>query len=183
MSFENKMLTIALSLVLAFILLCVFIVFPLGKSIKAQADELFFIRKEFKTVREKSQTLTNWETKYSELKPDFERIKSLHVDKEVPVDFLDFLEKTAHNSDLLIEISLTPKKDDEKSLNLKLVLFGSPQDCLMFIEKIELAPYLIEIGNFDLTKLSEEHLKLERYSSLSQGDIELDIYLKAITND
>lgn len=183
MNFENKILTIILSFALVFILLCVFVVFPLGKSIKAQADELFSVRKEFRMIRQKSQTLTDWEGEYSDFKTDLERVKTLYVNKEVPVDFLDFLETTAHDSDLLIEISLTPQKDDEKSLNLKLVLFGSPQDCLMFIEKIESSPYLIEMGNFDLIRLSQEHLKLERYLSLSEGDIELDLYLKTITND
>ena len=144
-SFKNKILIALSGFVLVFILAIVFVIYPLGKSIPTQAQELLSIRESIRDANVKNQDFSVWKVKKTDLEKDLERVEEVYVNKELPLDFLKYLELTARESNLLIEISLVPQKEVNSALNLKLNLLGSPANCLMFLEKIESSPYLIKL--------------------------------------
>ncbi|MCX6760810.1 MAG: hypothetical protein NTZ84_01730, partial [Candidatus Nealsonbacteria bacterium] len=80
-------------------------------------------------------------------------------DSEVPVDFISFLEKTASQSSVSIEISPFSAgksgKDSWPFLNFQVNINGSFPSFLSFLEKIENSPYLIEIQNLNISQSAE----------------------------
>jgi hypothetical protein len=75
-----------------------------------------------------------------------EKIDALFVDAEEPISFIEFLEKEAMIGRLSIEI--TPLVSRQFQIALK----GSFPDFVRYIEKMESAPYLIEISNLNISK-------------------------------
>jgi len=74
------------------------------------------------------------------------------------------LDKTAENSKLLSDISSVSVKTSEtdpwSSLGFQITLAGLLPDFLRFLEKIETAPYLIEVQNLTVKKVSGSGLNL-----------------------
>jgi len=180
MNLEKKILIISITFLLIFFLLITPLIYPLFKDIKNYSQELFSIKKDLMAIEEKSKELSAWQEKYSTLKPDLQKLEDLFVDPEMPINFLDFLEKIARDSNVLIEISLLPSREKEK-LNFRLVLAGSFPNCLKFLEKLEAAPYLIEIKDLSSKNLTEAQLKSEKYKEFSLGDVEFDLSIFVFT--
>jgi hypothetical protein len=89
---------------------------------------------------------------------------------EVPVEFIGFLEKTAANSSVNIEISPLPVTKDEtdawSSLNFQIAANGSFPHLLLFIEKLESSPYLIEIQSLTISQLTGEKIPAGNINAL-----------------
>ncbi len=162
--FKKKILFVLACLFLVFILFGFLIIYPLLRSIRENSKELLSIKNHLATVTKKNKAFLSWEEDYSNLQIAAEGLDDVFVSSEMPVDFLGFLEKTAGDSRVGIETSLLPAQPGDSyfsALNFRLVLKGSGSDCLKMLERIESAPYLIEIRSLDAREMSEKEQEIE----------------------
>ncbi len=138
-------------------------------------NELIFLQREIKNLRES-------ELIYQSYQANLAKIDKIFVDPEVPIEFIDFLEKNAQVSQQKIEISLIPKKKvkDEPwpGLLFQVSTFGSFPNFSKFLEKLENSPYLIEILNLNIKKLTEREIQSAEFPDLSPGDVKSTFLIK-----
>lgn len=137
----------------------VFAIYPLFNQIKNESANITLQRNNLAGVEDKIANLGKFQAHIEDYQPNLTRINQLFVDAAEPVDFIEFLEKEALESQLLIEISPVslqkPAEDSWPLINFQLILIGSFPDFLGFLEKLESSPYLIRISNFNIKKAVE----------------------------
>ncbi len=159
MTLKNK---INLSLIIFIVLsvcLIVLVIYPLFKEIKNSSEELVSEKQKLFSLERKIENLKEFQTLWLKIEPNLKKIDQLFIDPQVPVEFVNFLEKIAKDSEILIEISsaLSSKteKDPWSSLLLQINSTAPFSKFLKFLEKIEASPYLIEIQNLNARGLIE----------------------------
>ena len=154
----------------AAIIFMVFMVLFLFGAIKKNSLDLLSQKKALSDLKVKTENSEQLEGIYQNYKLNLEKIDTLFVEKENPIEFIEFLEKTANNSNLSLEISSLSSQKIESdpsagsgqapwnSLNLQLNTQAQFPDFLKFLEKIENSPYLIEVSNLNIKKTTKESL-------------------------
>ena len=124
----------------------------------------------YNKIIEKSKNLTDEENKTMVLKnqmveieafkidnkldgQNLEKIDNMFVDSQNPVDFVEFLDKSAADSGIKLNMSaLTFSKNGlSNSADSQLSLIGNLPEIITFLKVIENGPYLIKINNLDIT--------------------------------
>jgi len=151
--------------IVAIILLC-FVIYPLLSGVKKNSQELILAKRELVSFKTKNEEFEQSKEVYRGLKTDLDKIDELFINSDVPVNLIKFWRETAKDSGLLIDISPTSVEDSETVfwdyIGFRLSLIGSFSDFLKFLEKIETAPYLIEIQNLS-AKNSKQFLTIKVY--------------------
>lgn len=171
----KKILKILVIFIVLALVLIVFLIYPLFREIKKNSEELILEKGKLFSFETEIENLEQFKRVYQLLKPDLEKIDKLLINPEVPVDFIKFLEKTASDSEVFIEISPTSlkeaKSDPWPSLGFRISLTGSFPDFLKFLEKIESSSYLIEISNLNFKKISKKEKDIN-------GNLFMKVYTK-----
>jgi len=154
MSIQRKIIiTIAVFLVLD-ALSVIFIVMPLMKEIDRNSEEIVNQKKNLVALEAEIENLGQFRSIYQELEDILKETDKLFVNADLPIEFVTFLEDRARESGLSIEISpvgsAADKKDLWPSFLSRITIDGFFPKLLGFVEKIENAPYLIEIQNLNL---------------------------------
>jgi len=143
-----------------------FAIYFLLSGVKKNSEELILAKRELVSFKTKTEEFEQSKEVYKSLKTELEKIDELFVNPDVPIDLIKFWRETAENSNLSIDISPTSLKTSEAvlwdSMGFRLSLIGSFPDFLKFLEKIETAPYLIEIQNLS-AKGFEQSLTIKVY--------------------
>ncbi len=167
------------------LILILFVILPLIEEIKESSQQLLLEEEARLTFSEEIKNFQNFKTVYQEIKPDLEKIEDLFITSESPVEFINFLEKTASNSNVLIEISSVVSERTKESpwpfLDFRLQALGSFSDFSRFIEKLENSSYLIEIYELNLKRLAEGGLGTKELAKFSARDITASFSLKVFT--
>ena len=165
--------------------LVIFGVYPLVNGIKKNSEELIGVKKELILFKEEIGKFSELREVYAKLEPDLEKTDKLFIDPEVPIDLIRFWENMAADSGLLINISPIDTKTEEgakwKSMGFEVTLAGSFPNFLKFLEKTESAPYLIEIQNLTIRKLTGAEIGSQKYEGFSQDDISATLVTKVFT--
>jgi len=150
----NIILTIFIAINISLI---VFFVWPLLTQIKTNSKEILSAKNNIATLGIQANEIENFGKNYSLYKPNLEKMEQLFVDFKDPIDFIEFLEKTAADSELTSKISLPPATKEENKTFIIFQFFstGDPAKILEFSKKIENGPYLIEIENLTVRDLTE----------------------------
>jgi len=142
------------------LLLIVLVIIPLVRTIENNSKELLLTKEELIFFSDARENLLNIEDSFQEVGPDLEKIDTLLVDAEIPINFINFLKKSAVQSNVSLGVSLvgsrTIKEDPWLSLSSRLVLSGSFLNVMRFIDKLENSKYLIEIQELSIKKVEEE---------------------------
>jgi len=185
MNFKNK---INLSLVIFIILssiLILFVIYPILKEIKINSEDLISKKQILASLERKIENLKQFQTIWSEIQPNLEKIDKLFIDPEVPIEFISFLEKTAGDCDLSVEISPIPTlktaEDPWTSLFFQISSITPSPKFLKFLEKLESSVYLIEIQNLSIKRLTETELKAKEFEKFSLGDVKVNLSIKIYT--
>lgn len=137
-----------------------FAVFPLAQDIKKNSEELFSQRKLAVDNEAQKKNIEQFKVFSSLFDANFTKIGNLFVDLDVPVEFIQFLENNALESNLYIIISSlakdAPGKNEWPVLSLQVFVSGSFADFLRFFEKIENSYYLVEIQNLNVSASGPE---------------------------
>jgi len=182
---KNK---INLSLIIFSILsisLIVFLIYPLFKEIKNNSEDLISKKQKLLSLETKIENLEKFQSLWQKIEPDFKKIDQLFIDSELPVEFISFLETTARDYGLSIEISsASPSKIEKDSwppLFFQISSTTSFSKFLRFLAKIETSPYLIEIQNLNTRRLTEKELESKEFERFSLGDIKTTLSIKVYT--
>ena len=164
----------------------VFVTPKLLMGIKENSESLFSLRGQLLLLEKEKKNLDELENVYQSRQSNLEKINQLFIDPKMPLDFLNFLDKEARLSNLKIEIpSLTPavKKEQDlwPSLSFRISTFGPSPNFLKFLSKLENSPYLIEIGDLNIKRLTEKDIPTTKYPGILVGDVEVSLSIKVYT--
>ena len=165
---------------LGFLILSCFLASFLFKEIKKSSKSLSLTKRELAIIIGKTKQTSVLKEKMSILRPDLEKIKRVFINTETPIDFFQFLEKTAKDQQISIKTSISAKMEKENALAFNLSLAGPFPNCLQFLGKMETAPYLIEIENFTARQLPQE-VTLQGYKGIPYADTDLSVIIKVFS--
>ena len=124
-----------------FIALVVFAGWPLFKSIKSASERMALEKAIFSALKTQTDSLDNFQKNYLANEPILSQIKNSFVDFKAPVDFIEFLEEQAFQSNVYLEIlplvSFSAQQDPWQTLNFQIIIAGSFIDCRAFLETLE----------------------------------------------
>lgn len=187
MDSKKKIYAIIIIFLLGAVFLIVFAITPLLEEIIASSKEFFSIKQSTAIIREKIEQTSGVKQEFLALETSLEKIRTLFVNSEMPVGFLQFLEETAKSNNLSINISYTSQGKEESStfpfLGFRLVTSGSFPNSWKFLRKLETSSYLLEIQDLVIRHLTENQLRQEDYRELSISDVELSLSIKIFIND
>jgi ABC-type uncharacterized transport system permease subunit len=182
MDFQKKKYIFWTSFVCLIFVLVFLVLIPLLNDINLKSKELVVAKNQAADLVEKSRVLLAWKNEYPNLEQGIKKIDSLYINADMPIDFLTFLEQNAEQSNLIVENTLlSSKKKAEGQIvypQFKVSVMGPFPETLRFLEKMERAPYLIEIKSLSILRLSEEQLKKEKYQDLSPEDVEMNLLIQ-----
>lgn len=179
-----KQKTAISSTIFTILILCLifFGIWPVFDRIKQDSEKLLELKKKELSFEKNIQNSDELKNLFSAFGSDLEKFKSFLIDVKVPLEFIEFLENTAEDNNLTIEISPVSSRAEEKEywlpVGFQVEALGSFDSCLKFIDTLESAPYLLEIQNIALRKLNEKELASKTYEDFSQGDGILNLSLK-----
>ncbi len=180
LSFRIKILITSAIFLTTLILFALFIIRPMFESIKKSSEELLATERELAAITEKSRQLAIWDKEQASLDPELEKIKNIFVDAEMPVEFAEFLEKTARECNLALKVSLANTNEKEEAgiffLDLKISTKGAFPDGLKFLDKLENAPYLIDISSLSIIKGGKEQTALDYLTSETEFNFSLKVF-------
>lgn len=183
MSLKKKNIVIVLIFILAVFAAPLLLVYPIFNGIQKNSAEFIEARKKIITAEQDLQNLERVQKFYKTMEPDLVKSEALFINQEFPVAFIRFLEKTAFDSGVSMDVSAVTAPKTEKNLwpsaNFQLNLLCYLPNCLRFVEKIETAPYLIEIRNFVIRKALQQGLPSEAIlADNATADILIRVYSK-----
>ena len=152
----QKAILIGLSITI--VVFIVLVIFPLFLGIQKESQNFISQKGELAKLEKKIQNLKNFQIFGKEYLVNLEKIEKLFIPSSKPLEFIEFLEKEGENSNLDIEIlpfALEKKDKSWPSMNFRLSLTGAFSDFLKFLERLESAPYLIDILNLNVVKGEE----------------------------
>lgn len=157
---------------------------PLFSTIKKDSLEYLSQKENLISTEKKKKELINIEKTYADIEPNLAKIDALFVNPEEPVEFINFLEKSAQELNLSIQISLINKEAGEKpwpGIYFQIKTAGSFSNFMKFLEKLESAPYLIEVENMNIKRASETQARFETIKTLKTGDVQITLDIKVYT--
>jgi len=185
MTIKNK---INLSLVIFSILIIgfiAFLIYPLFEGIKNNSEDLTSKKQKILSLEAKIGDLEKFQSLWREIEPSFKKIDQSFIEPKVPVEFISFLEMTARDCAIDIEISSAlpskVEKDPWPSLFFQISSTSSFPKFLKFLAKIETSPYLIEIQNLNGKSLTKKELDSEDLEKFSLIDTKITLSIKAYT--
>jgi len=179
---RKKTFLISGILVIISMALIYFGVYFLFEEIKKNSEELIKTKKELILLEIRFKDFEQFKKISGALQPDIEGSEKLFINPEVPIDFVQFLEKTALDSGVSIGISLPSaavKKGEPWSfLEFQINVTGLFPEFLKFLEKIENAPYLIEIKNLSINRISEKDITRKEFTTSTPADVSSILSIK-----
>lgn len=186
MTAKRKIYITSICFFVIFLIAIIFGILPLLREMKKSSENLIFQKRALNLFQSQLSDLEGFQENYSFYQPTLEKIEKSFVDPEVPVDFIEFLEREAQKSGLQIEISpltlLPTETDPWQSTGFQILVAGTFQSCLSFLERLEQSPYLVEIFQLNIERI-EEKGRRRIFETLTLGDVIFNIALKTFYGD
>ena len=157
------------------------------REFEKTSQGLAFQKRALQFFQLRIEDFENFQKNYSLYQPVFEKIDSSFVNREVPIEFIKFLEEEAKSSDLLIEISplgIKPTKTDPWiPVGFQVSLEGPFSNCLRFLERLEQSSFFVEINQLDVRRIEEKKARLKESEGLKTGDVSFILKFKAFSEE
>jgi len=157
-------------------LLVFLVLFLIFKEINNSSQNFLKTREKINILAQQKENFEKIKIFYRDYEEDFKKIENCFVDAEVPLEFINFLEKNAQDCQLQLKINSLIKNQDKDSvlpfLSFQLSFQGNFSNFLKFLEKIENGPYLIETSNLNVHSVKEN---IAQGDSLKENEIFLTI--------
>lgn len=174
-------LAISISLVLT-LLLITLIILPLLKDIKERSRELVLAKEKLTLLESQLKNIEELRKIEDKINSTLEKTESLFIDKEMPVEFIDFLENISQNCQVPLNISPTFLRQTPNEtwsfLGFQITAAGSFPNIRRFLEKLESSQYLIKIESLNITGLSKGELVSKEFEKLSPEEVKVNLVLK-----
>ncbi|MDO8655234.1 MAG: hypothetical protein Q7R48_02305 [bacterium] len=168
MIIERKIIAVMGAASLSSLLFVIFVVVPQLQGITAEAAALEESRRSLDARTRAQASIAEFERFKRSRQGDIATLENLFVPQSSPISFIEFLEDTAIG---LSSFKIVPgqvqtiKEDLWPSLSFRVSAQGPEAQVRRYVEKIEAAPFLIEITDLSL-------------ASLDQGGVSLSLSLK-----
>jgi len=179
----KRVYVIIASFFIIILFMIVFLVYVPLKEVKDYSHAIFLNKNRDIFLSLQDKQLHNFKNEYANYKPNLDEIDLLFIDPSNPVKFIEFLEKTASQYNLLADVAIASSnvKKESSSSDLPAIIFsvyakGNFLDIIKFSEKLETGPYLVEIQNL---KINRPEQKTEKVNNDNQ--VELSLLIRAIT--
>ena len=160
----------------------VFIIIPIFNGMNKDTKEFLVHRNELALAEAKIENLKKFNALYKDYQQNLDKTGSFFIDKDVPVDFIKFLENTAQNFQLFIKVSSVGAEEDKDGssqfLNFQISAYGPFSNFLKFLGKLESGPYLIEVRTLNIKKLTSLSGLPKEVNNLSSNDIGVSFVLR-----
>lgn len=174
MTTPNKIKISAIILTALVICFVVFLIWPLFKEIKENSEKIISQKVALATLEIENENLKEFKSYSEKTKVNLEKLDTLFVDPELPVDFINFLEKIARDCQLSIKITPLAGRligEPWPTLRFQISSTSTFPNLLRFLEKLESSIYLIEIQDLNINQLAKAEL----------GDVQTTLSLKVFT--
>lgn len=170
-----------------FIVLAGFATQPLFKSIKNASEKMALEKAVFSALEIQTTSLDNFQKNYLTNQTILNQVKNSFIDFKAPVDFIEFLEEGAFQSNVYLDVlPLAVFSEEEeiwKTLNFQIVIGGSFAGCRVFLEALEKGPFLVDIFQFHIERITPKSAWLKSFSALETGDTIFSFNLKTFSTD
>ncbi|HEA84594.1 MAG TPA: hypothetical protein ENI04_01265 [Candidatus Wildermuthbacteria bacterium] len=133
-----------------------FTLYYLLQGITEDYQTLLMTKKEEASITKDIENIAEFENISLTYESEFVSFQDIFINPDIPIPFIEFLESASQSS--LLELSIVaadPKEikgDPWQSMDFQLTLEGYYPNFVEFVEKLEAAPYLIELRNLSIRK-------------------------------
>lgn len=158
MAVSKEIYIIISAYLLVALFLLIFFIFLPFKEIQRKSQELILQKNNALLLESEFQKIENFRERYEEYRSNLEKVDNLFVDSQNLVKFIEYLEKSASDLQIKLEISTPSFKSEEPfpSANLQLFALGDFSKILSFSKELEIGPYLIRIKNLNIENYKDE---------------------------
>jgi len=165
------------------IVLIIFILVPLLTSIKKNSDNLLSQKENLALLQKEIETLNETKLLYEDSIGNIDKVDKLFYDPDNPLDFLNFLTKnpesySVRNEIIKMALNASIPSDPWPSISFQVQSTGSFTNLMRFLKNLEAGPYLIEISNISIKRLTEDELRGEKLKPFSLGDVSATLLIK-----
>jgi hypothetical protein len=175
MEIKKQIYIIVSVFALASLFLVLFFIYPIMSEISGKSAELVSYRDKGLSLDGQFNEAANFKQKYEDYKSNLEKADNLCIDSQNPVYFIEFLEKTASELGLQLQIS-TPTQSMEGNMtfqNIQLSSTGGFSQTIKFANELEAGPFLINIQRINMTSQ-----KNDDEQKLVKSDILIKVFSK-----
>lgn len=141
-------------------LLIISLILPMVSGIKNESQNLVSQKNKISELADKFRNIGAVEAEFNKYNEFYGKIASFFVDAKEPISFIEFLEEQADSSRVSIEItplgSQMGASEPWPSINFRLSAKGGFSNFSIFLERLESAPYLVEVLNININRAAEE---------------------------
>jgi hypothetical protein len=153
---KNKIiLSVSIMIVLATAFI-IFLVYPLFLELEKYSENILLQKEKLADLDVKAGSLENFKTIKSQIEPNLKKAESLFIDKDLPLGFINFLEKTSRDYQLSLGLSSSPLNNPQNGtwpfFVFQITNSGAFSNFLKFLEKLENSNYLIEIQSLGVSR-------------------------------
>lgn len=114
---------------------------------------------------------------------DFGRVSNFLVQREQPIDFIEFLDEIKRQTTSSVAVEVGDPKEDSAMLTFRLVVEGKQKNIEKYISLLELMPYEIRVEEIQFQKVSAgENLAAARIKTAGGlPDSRLNVVIKVKT--
>lgn len=179
---KKNIITVSAFSILYFVLVF-FLILPIFREIQRLKNEFPKIENDLSLLENKTRNLQEFKKFYQKNQTNLDKLDQLFINPEIPIEFINFLEKISQDSKILLKISLLSINESKDSswpfLNFQISTEGQFSNFSKFLEKLESSPYLIEIQNLTINKLSKSEVKSKEFENLtSPNEISANLLIK-----
>ncbi len=162
------------------------LIFPTYQNIQQSSEEMVLQKQELASLENKIENIEEFKAHYKDINENLEKISELFVNSKAPTDFISFIETSARESQLSVEIFPSAPKQEGKD-KWRSIIFrtesASPfSSFLRFLEKLESSPYLLEVQTLRITKMLESDLNTDRFENASMEDVRASLSIKTFSD-
>lgn len=169
---------------LLFFVMIFLVIIPQFKGIKTNFQDLASKKEQIRAISKKEKDLFRFASMRTEVRNNFKKAQELFLASDVPVEFIDFLEKTASSSKIDIKISSVSSVQKDKEYPWPSLVFhinaeGSFPNFMRFVEKIENNNYLTDIDSITIQRIEDNktEMNISQPTKIS-SDFSLRVFTK-----
>jgi hypothetical protein len=178
MSLKLKTTVFAFAFIFLSLLFLFFSIIPSFSQIKYDFEKIANQKSETEMLEKEISTIENFQKEKQKYQDFFSKLKKSFANKEIPVDFIDFLEKNASSCQAKIEIY--SQKAEKDSLVFSLRLTAQPKNLLCFLQKIENGYFLVQVEKLSVVKISEKEEGAEKSQEFSPAGAKADFQIRVL---
>lgn len=155
--------------------------FLMIRLIKSNSKKFIEIQKSLLFSEQKRKEFQAYKNKFEEIKASLKEINNLFLDKNRALELFNFLEKSAIDSGNYYKIDVLTKEENEKKnfWQLQISLYGGFSNFMKFLNRIETAPYLLQIESIRIRKISLSDIeKYKKKFPLKENMIKSEFIIK-----